>query len=230
MKDLLILGIDTSGKTAAAALYEDGIILGQTSIYTVRTQSQVILPTVKRLMEDCGRELSQLSSVAVSKGPGSYTGIRIGVSAVKAISFALDIPCFGVSSLEGLAYTCGCEGIVCPVIKARKDLVYAGVYRMSGGAAQVIMEEQVISVSDLNEKLLDIGNSITLTGDGGEDFEKQFKRDGLALSPPHLRLQSGSGIILAALNKEPESCDKLNAAYLQLVKAEKDLLENSKKN
>ena len=119
---MLILGIDTSGKTAACALYEDGIMLGQSCVYTVKTQSQVILPLIKKLMSDCNRELSQLSLIAVSKGPGSYTGIRIGIAAVKAMAFSLDIPCCGVSTLEGLAYTSGYEGTVCPIIKARKDL------------------------------------------------------------------------------------------------------------
>ena len=102
-----MLGIDTSGKTASAALYEDGIMLGQTSVYTSKTHSQVILPMVKKIMSDCGRELSQLTDISVSSGPGSYTGIRIGIAAVKAMSFALDIPCYAVSSLEGLAYNCG---------------------------------------------------------------------------------------------------------------------------
>ena len=81
---MLMLGIDTSGKTASAALYEDGIMLGQTSVYTSKTHSQVILPMVKKIMSDCGRELSQLTDISVSSGPGSYTGIRIGIAAVKA--------------------------------------------------------------------------------------------------------------------------------------------------
>lgn len=223
MNALLILGIDTSGKTAAAALYEDGIMLGQISIYTVKTQSQVILPTVKKLMQDCGRELSQLTAIAVGIGPGSYTGIRIGISAVKAMTFALNIPCYGISSLEGMAYNCGFNGYVCPVMKARKDLVYSAVYKMVG-RAESVFKEQVISVSELNEFLNRIDEKIMLTGDAAEDFCSEFENSKYILSPVHLRLQSGSGIILSALNCQPKNADEIQASYLQLVKAEKDLI------
>lgn len=221
---MLILGIDTSGKTAAAALYEDGVMLGQISIFTLKTQSQVILPTVKRLMSDCGRELSDLNLLAVSAGPGSYTGIRIGISAVKAMAFALNIPCCAVSSLEGMAYNCGFTGYICPVMKARKDLVYAALYRMDGGKAECVLKEQIISTLDLNNALSKNDEKIMITGDAAESFCSEYKKSHYLLSPTHLRLQSGSGIILAALNGKPQNHDEIQASYLQLVKAEKDLI------
>ncbi|MDE5648329.1 MAG: tRNA (adenosine(37)-N6)-threonylcarbamoyltransferase complex dimerization subunit type 1 TsaB [Oscillospiraceae bacterium] len=145
-----MLGIDTSGKTASAALYEDGIMLGQTSIYTSKTHSQVILPMVKKIMSDCGRELSQLTDIAVSSGPGSYTGIRIGIAAVKAMSFALDISCYAVSSLEGLAYNCGFRGYICSVMKARKDLVYAALFKTENDKLVRCTDEKIISMSELD--------------------------------------------------------------------------------
>lgn len=225
MKDLLILGIDTSGKTAAAALYEDGIFLGQVSVYTVKTQSQVILPMVKRLMLDCGRELSQLDKIAVSKGPGSYTGIRIGISAVKAMAFALKIPCMGISTLEGLAFTSGYDGMVCSVMKARKDLVYSAVYNMKNEKAENILSEQIISMAELAQFLKTVDGKILLTGDGAEDFYNEYKNENYKLSSAHLRLQSGTGIVLAALNKQDQTDDQLQASYLQIVKAEKDLMK-----
>ena len=223
MNALLILGIDTSGKTAAAALYEDGIMLGQTSVYTVKTQSQVILPMVKKLMSDCLRELSQLNSIAVAVGPGSYTGIRIGISAVKAMTFALNIPCFGVSSLLGMAYNCGFNGYVCSIMKARKDLVYSALYKMDN-KSECVLDEQVISISDLNEYLSKSKEKIMITGDAGEEFYKKYENQNFLLSPIHLRLQSGCGIILGAMNSKPQTADEIQASYLQLVKAEKDLI------
>ena len=227
---MLILGLETSGKTASAALYEDGTMLGQTSIYTVKTQSQVILPTVKRLMSDCGRELSALTAIAVSKGPGSYTGIRIGIAAVKAMSFALGIPCFGISSLLGMSFGCGAKGYVCSVMSARKDLVYSAVYYMENGGHREIMSERLISEAELEQKLMDIDGSVTLTGDGAKKiFEHLMTEnvDKFTLSPVHLRLQNASGVILAALKSEPSDHMTLNASYLQLVKAEKDLIEKN---
>ncbi len=225
MNDLLILGIDTSGKTAAAAIYEDGILLGQTSVYTVKTQSQVILPMVKKLMCDCGRELTQLDKIAVSKGPGSYTGIRIGISAVKAMAFALNIPCIGISTLEALAYTTGFSGKICPIMKARKDLVYTAVYDINGENENLVFDEQIITTAELSEYLKSIDGNIMLTGDGAEDFYKEFPCEKFMLTPVHLRLQSGAGVILASLNKENRNDDELQASYLQIVKAEKDLIK-----
>ncbi len=222
---MLILGIDTSGKTAAAAIYEDGILLGQTSVYTVKTQSQVILPMVKKLMCDCGRELTQLDKIAVSKGPGSYTGIRIGISAVKAMAFALNIPCIGISTLEALAYTTGFSGKICPIMKARKDLVYTAVYDINGENENLVFDEQIITTAELSEYLKSIDGNIMLTGDGAEDFYKEFPCEKFMLTPVHLRLQSGAGVILASLNKENRNDDELQASYLQIVKAEKDLIK-----
>lgn len=223
---MLMLGIDTSGKIASAALYEDGIMLGQTSVYTSKTHSQVILPMVKKIMSDCGRELSQLTDISVSSGPGSYTGIRIGIAAVKAMSFALDIPCYAVSSLEGLAYNCGFIGYICPVMKARKDLVYTALYRTDKDKLVRCTDEKIISMTELDGILSEINESVMITGDGAEVFCDEFKNAKYVLSPVHLRLQNGSGICIAALHHTPQTADEIEASYLQLVKAEKDLIKS----
>ncbi|MBE6845364.1 MAG: tRNA (adenosine(37)-N6)-threonylcarbamoyltransferase complex dimerization subunit type 1 TsaB [Ruminococcus sp.] len=225
MNALLILGIDTSGKTAAVALYENGVMLGQSGIYTVKTQSQVILPMVKQLMSDCSRDFSQLDLIAVSKGPGSYTGIRIGIAAVKAMALSLDIPCCGVSTLEGLAFTACYDGIVCPVMKARKDLVYTAVYKINDGKSEILYNEQIIETDELDKYLRTLGEKIILTGDGAEDFFSKYEYESYTLSPVHLRLQSAAGIILASLDKPHQTDDDLQASYLQIVKAEKDLIK-----
>lgn len=100
------LGMDTSGSVAAVALYdtEQDLFLSQQSLYTKKTHSQVILPLVERTLQDCGLTAADLDGIAVAVGPGSYTGLRIGVAAVKAMTFALQLPCFGISTLEALAY------------------------------------------------------------------------------------------------------------------------------
>lgn len=236
MNVLLILGIDTSGKTATAALLDNGIFVGQNSVYTAKTHSQVILPMVKKLLADCGKELSELSGIAVAAGPGSYTGLRIGISAVKAMSFALNIPCYGVSSLEGLAYSCGRQGIICSIMKARKDLVYTAVYKNTDDLMEVIFDEKIVSMSELNNYLGSLCDDsdyknfgkITLTGDGAEEFFNGFSSENYSLSSKHLRLQNACGICLAAQRHAPQSPEGIEARYLQLVKAEKDLLGTEK--
>lgn len=224
---MLTLGIETSGKTASCAVERDGVTLGQTSVLTAKTHSQVILPLVKKLLCDCGLEIKDINRIAVGVGPGSYTGIRIGVAAVKAMAFALDIPCCGISTLEGIAYNFPAEVIICPVMKARQNLSYAAIFRFKNGNAERLSGDKIIENQNLDSALKEYDEKIILSGDGAEDFLSEYANPNYTLSPSHLRNQSGSGICAAARGKNFYSPDILEASYLQLVKAEKDLLRES---
>ncbi len=225
---MLMLGIETSGKTASAALFEDGIMLCQTTLFTSKTHSQVILPMVKKVVEDCGKNMEELDLIAVGAGPGSYTGIRIGVAAVKAMGFALKIPCCAVSSLEGLAFGSAAEWYICPVMKARQELVYTAVFRNQNGTVSRVCKDEIMESDKLDERLSALREAVTLCGDGAEQFALQYGKDGkYRVAPPHVRLQSGAGICLAAMEHEPCDPDEIQASYLQLVKAEKDLMDKA---
>lgn len=223
---MLTLGIETSGKTASAAVMEDGVMLGQTSVLTAKTHSQVILPMVKKLIADCERDIKDVGQIAVGAGPGSYTGIRIGVAAVKAMAFSLGIQCCGISTLEGLAYNFPADGIVCPVMKARQKLVYAAVFRFGNGVAERLADDMIIESEKLDNILKGYNDKIILTGDSAESFAEEFANPLYRLSPAHLRNQNAAGICLAAENHGFYSPEKLEASYLQLVKAEKDLIKS----
>lgn len=223
---MLTLGIETSGKTASAAVMEDGVMLGQTSVLTAKTHSQVILPMVKKLIADCERDIKDVGQIAVGAGPGSYTGIRIGVAAVKAMAFSLGIQCCGISTLEGLAYNFPADGIVCPVMKARQKLVYAAVFRFCNGVAERLADDMIIESEKLDNILKGYNEKIILTGDCAESFAEEFANPLYRLSPVHLRNQNAAGICLAAENHGFYSPEKLEASYLQLVKAEKDLIKS----
>lgn len=225
MNDLLTLGIETSGKTASVALMQDNVMLAQNSVYTAKTHSQVILPMVKKIVEDCEKNISDIDRIAVGAGPGSYTGIRIGIAAVKAMAFASNIKCCGISTLEGLAYNFPADGIVCPVMKARQKLVYTAVFRFSDGVAQRLCDDMIVESEELDRILGEYNENIIVTGDGAEEFCNDYENSLYMLSPLHLRNQSAAGICLAALNHQYYSPDELEASYLQLVKAEKDLLK-----
>lgn len=227
MKDLLTLGIETSGKTASAALIEDGVMLGQTSIFTAKTHSQVILPMVKKLIGDCEKNIGDTDRIAVGIGPGSYTGIRIGIAAVKAMAFALNIECCGVSTLEGLAYNFPTDGLVCAIMKARQDLVYSALFRFENSIAQRLTDDMIVEAEKLDNILKEYNEAIILTGDSAEDFAHNFSNPSYTLSPTHLRNQSATGVCLASFNHEYYSPDRLEASYLQIVKAEKDLIIRS---
>lgn len=216
---MLTLGIETSGKTASAAVMEGGVMLGQTSVLTAKTHSQVILPMVKKLIADCERDIKDVGQIAVGAGPGSYTGIRIGVAAVKAMAFSLGIQCCGISTLEGLAYNFPADGIVCPVMKARQKLVYAAVFRFCNGVAERFADDMIIESEKLDNILKGYNDKIILTGDSAESFAEEFANPLYRLSPAHLRNQNAAGICLAAENHGFYSPEKLEASYLQLVKA-----------
>ena len=194
------LGMDTSGSVAAVALYdtEQDLFLSQQSLYTKKTHSQVILPLVERTLQDCGLTAADLDGIAVAVGPGSYTGLRIGVAAVKAMTFALQLPCFGISTLEALAYQAATQnqnGIL-------QNLVPDGLYEQTEW--QQILEQQQVPV--------------LMTGDAAASFETEQ----VQLAPASVRLQNATGLCLAACHHEPQTPEQLEANYLQLVKAEKD--------
>lgn len=223
---MLVLGIDTSGKTASAALFDADteIFLAEKTIYTQKTHSQVIMPIVKELLEQTGKTVKDLDLIAVADGPGSYTGLRIGVAAVKAMGFALDCKCCGVSTLEGMAYSnVAYKGTVCAVMKARGELVYACAYKSNGYELEPLCEEKLISCDELAEFLAFNGTEALLCGDGAADFFMTYRSPMLSIAPPQSRLQNACGVCLGALSKEAVTPDELEVSYLQKVKAEKDL-------
>lgn len=229
---MLLLGIDTSGKVASAALFdtESGIFLAQSSLYTQKTHSQVIMPMVKDILEKSDRQMSDLGAVAVANGPGSYTGLRIGVAAVKAVCFGLGIKCCGVSTLMALA--CGnlaFVGTVCSVIKARGELVYTCSYKSDGFTIEPICEEQLISRDELAEFLALNGGKTLLCGDGAVDFYNDYKSPSFTVAPPQSRLQNAAGVCLAGASAEFTEPKLLEVSYLQKVKAEKDLEDKNNK-
>ncbi|MBO4876491.1 MAG: tRNA (adenosine(37)-N6)-threonylcarbamoyltransferase complex dimerization subunit type 1 TsaB [Ruminococcus sp.] len=229
---MLTLGIDTSGKTASAALLdtETETILAESALYTQKTHSQVIMPMVKSLLEQSGKAMTDIGAVAVAAGPGSYTGLRIGVAAVKAMGFALNVKCCAVSTLEALACNnIAYKGLICSVMKARGDIVYAAVYRSDCYSLATVCEERLMSRDELAEILAFNGNEVMLCGDGAADFFSAYRSPMLLIAPPQGRLQNACGVCLASLSKELVSPDELEVSYLQKVKAEKDLEDRNAK-
>ena len=229
---MLLLGIDTSGKTASAALLDTDteVILAETTLYTQKTHSQVIMPAVKELLVQTGKEMSDLGGIAVAKGPGSYTGLRIGVAAVKAMCFALGIEYCGVSTLKGLAYNnIAFRGTICSVMKARGELVYACAYKSDGYGLEPLFEEKIMSRDELAQFLAFNGTEALLCGDGAADFFTDYRSPMFMIAPPQGRLQAAHGVCLGALSEKFVSADELEVSYLQKVKAEKDLEDRQKK-
>lgn len=229
---MILLGIDTSGKTASVALFDTDteVFLASMSLYTQKTHSQVIMPAVKEIMEQSGKEISDIECIAVANGPGSYTGLRIGVAAVKAMAFALNCKCCGVSTLKGLAFNnIAYKGAICSVMNARAEFVYTCTYKSDGYALEQLCEEKIISRDELAEFLAFNGTEVLLCGDGAADFFTAYRSPMFMIAPPQARLQNAYGVCLGAMSEEFILPDKLEVSYLQKVKAEKDL-ENKKRS
>ncbi len=227
---MILLGFETSGKTTSVAVCREDELVAQTSVLTKLTHSQSILPIAKELLYHAGISLEEIDGIAVSDGPGSYTGLRIGISAAKALAFGLDKPCAGISTLEGLAYNLlGFDGVICPVMFARQDLLYCAIFSCSMGKIKRLCEDEIITVEDLKERLKGITSKVMLTGDYAKAFFENAAMENLSLAPPHLRLQNAAGICFAAFLKELSGPENLNARYLQPTKAEKDFLAGNLK-
>ena len=226
MEDLLLLGIDTSGKTASAALFDSDTetFLAQSALYTQKTHSQVIMPMVRDIIAQAGKTMSDIGGIAVANGPGSYTGLRIGVAAVKALSFGLGVKCCGVSTLLGLACNnIAYKGHICSIMKARGDLVYTCTYKSDGFCIEQVTEEQIISKDELAEYLaLNVGEAM-LCGDGAAEFFNEYRSPAFIIALPQGRLQNAAGVCLAGVSRQLVEADELEVSYLQKVKAEKDL-------
>lgn len=217
---MLILALDTSGHTASAALLRDDTLLAQTSLYTLRTHSQVMLPLCKRLLAEAELTLPEVDCFAVADGPGSYTGLRIGIAAVKAMAFALEKPCVGISTLEGLAYNLlGTRGILCTAIHARQNLHYCACFSSDGRQLTRLTEDGIRSQQELLNALAAYDAPVTVTGDGMSMLCEAMPA--LLPAPPHLCLQNAAGIALAARQHTPGTPEQLEARYLQQTQAEK---------
>ena len=186
------------------------------------------------LLKTCGTAPGELDFFAVTRGPGSFTGLRIAIAAAKGLAMAAGKPCVGVSTLEGLARNlAGFEGTAAAVMDARCGQLYAGLFSLEGGEVIRAEEDCAISIQELGEKLERIKKPVFLVGDGAELcynklMETKSAGDRLRLAPPHLRYQRAAAVGAAALaawiRGEALDAGELVPAYLRLPQAERELL------
>lgn len=232
----IVLGIDTSGKIASLAVADKEKIFANTTVVTELTHSQVLLPLLKKLLQDACLTLDEIDSVAVANGPGSYTGLRIGISAVKGLCFKDNKKCAGISTLKSLAMNVNNgekdEKIVFSVMRARPDISYFGVYKLCGGKIDCINEDAVCRNEDiLKYRQNNDFSNIILVGDNAKAIKDSLfeSDDNVVLAPIDKRLQNAGSLCMIAFSDESvfDDASKLNASYLQITKAEKDRQANS---
>ena len=197
-----ILALESSAVAASAALCEDEMLLGQTYLHTGLTHSQTLLPMAAGLLEQCGLKPQDLDLIAVAAGPGSFTGLRIGVAAAKGLAWAAELPCAGCSTLEAMAWSlAGFQGEVCAAMDARRHQVYNARFRAAGGRLERLCPDRAVGLDALADELKKSGNPQFLVGDGELLCYTTLKELGLdiRLAPPHLRHQSAWGVARCAL-------------------------------
>ena len=222
---MLILAFESSAKAASAALVKDGKLISQYSQCSGLTHSRTLLPMAEDMLKNAEMKLSDVDLIAVAHGPGSFTGIRIGVSMVKGLAWAAEKSCVGVSTLEALAWHgVACGAYVCPVMDARRNQVYNAIFKIENGRPVRITEDRPIALSELAEEIRAIGAPMFLVGDGAELTEKYLSEQGLActVAPENLRWQSAWGVAMAAMDKEAGDADSLLPVYLRLSQAERE--------
>lgn len=225
---MLILAFDSTATTAAAALWRDGSVLCEYTVNAGNTHSVTLLPMAEHMLKVSGTALSDVDVFAVSVGPGSFTGVRIGTATVKGLAAASGKPCVGVSTLEALAENLAvCGGYICPVMNARRDQVYTALFRSDGETVERLTEDSALSLNELSEKISVLDDTVHFCGDGYFLAEER----GIVGVPTPARLRLQSAVSVAAVaeriwnsteDKSVFSAASLVPVYLRKPQAERE--------
>lgn len=233
---MLTLAFETSAKAASVALLEGSKLLGEAYQNTGLTHSQTLMVMAQDLMKSCGYTPQQIEAVAVAAGPGSFTGVRIGVAAAKGFAWGAELPCYGVSTLEAMALQLGAyDGYVVPVMDARRNQVYNAVFLAEQGELTRLTEDRAIALSELQEELKKVEKPIFLVGDGSVLCYNMLQEElpNLVMPPEHRMHQRAAGVGLAAAKMMeaglPGNGAELTPNYLRLSQAERERMERENK-
>lgn len=204
MGTVKILALETSATAASAAVCDDESLIAQSFQRTGLTHSATLMPMVESLLKNAGMTLEEMDLIAVAAGPGSFTGLRIGVSAAKGLAWSLDKPCAGVSTLEAMAWQMiGQEGVVCAAMDARRQQVYNALFDLDGEKPVRLTSDRAISLDDLEKELANVKKTQICVGDGAHLCYNAFQKCGypVRMAPPHLQFQSAWGVARCALEQ-----------------------------
>lgn len=228
----LILAVDTSAKPVSCALAQDGRVLATFYVNTGLTHSQTLMPMIEHLLKVTEYTVSDLDAVAVNAGPGSFTGVRIGVSAVKGVAFTADLPCISVSTLESMAENTVAtpDTVICCLMDARCQQVYGALFEKdANGALHRLTEDDALTVAQMGEKLSALNRPIVLVGDGSELCYRVWKDSipNMVLAPASVRYQNAAATAVIACRRFEDddvvTAEELQPLYLRLPQAEREL-------
>lgn len=234
-----ILAIDSTAIVASVAICDDERLAALYTVNNGNTHSETLLPMVESALAQSKLTVDDIGLFAVSEGPGSFTGVRIGVSTVKGLAFGRDIPCIGVSTLEALAYNLkGSDGILCPVMNARRNQVYNALFRFEGERLVRLCPDRAIAVKDLAAELSENedykNKKIYLSGDGVDITAPSLAPERLGFTHPVMESQNAYSVAACALEayragKGIVSDAELAPTYLRPSQAERERMEKIEK-
>ncbi len=224
-----ILAVDCSAGPASCAIIEDGKIIASSYINVKLTHSQTMLPMIKEMLSSALLTIDDVDAFAINSGPGSFTGIRIGISAIKGLAAPKDKPCFEVSTLDSIAQCFGdFDCTLCAVMDARCNQVYNRIFKIQKGKIVPTVENRAVMVKQVEEELAEIKGKIIIAGDGAKLFEAFAEQnDNVTIASEPLSFQNAVGTALfakkLALTSAGVSPTDLKPFYLRLPQAEREL-------
>ena len=226
-----ILAVETTATAASCCLTDDGRVLGRFAVNAGLTHSRTLLPMIEQLLGGCGVQPSEIGLYAVAAGPGSFTGVRIGVAAVKGLALPGNTPCVGVSTLAAMARLW--DGVpmtatVCAAMDARCQQVYTALFAVKNGVVSRLTPDEAISLDELKDKLVAVDGPVVLMGDGAAVCAKAFTDlPNVTVAPGHLRMQDAVGVAaeaaVCAERGETVAAAELLPVYLRVPQAEREL-------
>lgn len=228
-----ILALDSSGLVASVAVIEDDNLIGEYTVNYKKTHSQTLLPMLDVIANMIELDLDTVDAIAIAKGPGSFTGLRIGSATAKGLGLALDKPIVEIPTVDGLAYNLwGAKDLVCPLMDARRNQTYTGIYAFEDGRMQVLEPQCAVDIAQIVEKVNKQQRAVVFLGDGVPVFRgylEEHVQVPYSFAPPHMNKQRAGAVAALAFtylkNGQTVSAADHQPDYLRLSQAERERKE-----
>jgi len=233
---MIVLSVDSSSKVATVALLNDDALIGEYILNDKKENSVLLMPMIEKLLKDCNLTVDDIDGFVVSKGPGSFTGLRIGMATIKGLSLGLNKPYISISSLDSLAYSISpFHGIICPIMDALRENVYTALFKNENEKLEKILDYTPLDLDDLINILNEKDEEVMFIGDGlikHKDYLKEnFSKSHFA--PNHLNIvhasslgELGLELLKNGIYDDPSSAP----VYLKKPQAERELERRMKMN
>ncbi len=228
-----ILAVDSSGLVASVAIVEDDTLVAEYTINYKKTHSQTLLPMLDEIVKMTETDLQSVDAIAVAKGPGSFTGLRIGAATVKGLALTLDKPVIGIPTVEGLAMNLyGADALICPLMDARRNQVYTGIYQFCDGELTVLEDQMAVGIDQIIQMLNERNQSVIFLGDGVSVYREIIEEKMMvpfSFAPAHQNNQRAGAVGVRAMSYykqgKTESADDFVPEYLRLSQAERERMK-----